>query len=148
MDLSLTPTLKLAGTSNEILDRNFRRIDDAFVAKAASAALPKTPIDPITSTPTIGLAATNNADLNHNFRLIDLLFSATPPTLSTSRLRYTGNEVLTRNFQKIVYAFIAAAIAIPPPETREDAATAESAAAPELHQRQHWWSKTDTKTEE
>lgn len=143
MDLSLTPTLKLAGTSNELLDRNFRRIDDAFAAKAIAAPLPKTPIDPITSYPTIGLGATNNADLNHNFRLIDLLFSATPPTLSTSRLRYTGNEVLNRNFQKIVYAFIAAAVAIPPPELIQEAVEGEPAPeaehAEEKAEKKGWW---------
>lgn len=150
MDLTLTPTLKLAGTSNELLDRNFRRIDDAFAAKAIAAPLPKNPIDPITSYPTIGLAATNNGDLNHNFRLIDLLFSATPPTLSTSRLRYTGNEVLNSNFRKVVFAFIAAAVAIPPPELIQEAVEpvlelhVEHAEHPHAKTRKHWYSQSQT----
>jgi hypothetical protein len=122
MDLTRTPTLRLYLTANEVLNRNFRRIDDAFAAKAASAALPKSPIDPIYSTPTIGLARTGNADLNHDFNLVDSLFSATPPTHGP--FRFTSDEMLNRNWSKIIQAFIAASITPPPDSIPATGATA------------------------
>jgi hypothetical protein len=127
MDLNRTPTLRLHLTANEVLNRNFRRIDDAFAAKAASQPLPKSPIDVIYSTPTIGLARTGNADLNHDFNLIDALFSATPPTHGP--FRFTSDEMLNRNLNKIIVAFIAAAIPVPPDPVPATGATAGSPGA-------------------
>lgn len=113
MDENRTPTIGLSLTSNETLNRNFRRIDDAFAAKAASQPLPKVPLDVFGSTPTIGLARTGNANLNHDFALIDALFSATPP--AHGPFRFTSDELLNRNLVKVINAFYAAAVT-PPPE--------------------------------
>jgi hypothetical protein len=128
MDQSLTPTLHLAGTGNEILDRNFRRIDDAFAAKAASLPLPNRPIDVYGSTPTIGLARTGDANLNHDFNLIDALFSAAVPTRHGFRM--TGHDGINQNFIRIINAAIAAAIPPPPPDDALDVTVMPADAEP------------------
>jgi hypothetical protein len=126
MDENRTPTLRIHLTSDETINANLRRIDYCFAAKAASQPFPTRKLDPIWATPTIGLARSSNANLDHNWRLIDSLFSATPPPITSVNFHHTTSALLNDAFHRIIYAFILAAIPVPPdPEPPEEEETVD-----------------------
>ena len=108
-DQPVTPFAKFAFLGDDVLDRNFRRIDSALAAKAAAAALPSSPLAP-EATPTIGLAYTNSQTLNDTFWVLDQAL-ATTPVYYGRKARFTGDEVLNANILKAIYAL--APVAVP-----------------------------------
>jgi hypothetical protein len=96
------------GTTSELLNRNFARIDSALAAKIAATPLPASPVlGDHPATPTIGLAYTTDASLNATWEAIDGLF-ANPTVLKA--IRFTDTESINRNLQKIIKAFLALGI--------------------------------------
>jgi hypothetical protein len=92
------------GTTSELVNRNFNRIESAMAARVLANPLPSTPVlGDHPATPTIGLAYSTDASLNATWEAIDGLF-ATPTLLKP--IRFTDNEVINRNIWKVINAFL------------------------------------------